>query len=136
MAPLVNKISIKKEETTVKKGTVGKLTTEVRRRVPDPKVIRNNYHVNKAKQVDKIVLKNRTAAPTSIESHANDVYIKYSLAVFKEAVEVVTDSMKESTPFETHKMTNKVTKVMQSLDLKGIKTMDLIPMEVQSNKQK
>ena len=136
MGPLVNKINAKEEETAVKRGTVGKLKTEVRRRVPDPKVIRNNYYVNKAKQVNKIVLKNRTAAPISIESHANDVYINYSPAVFKEAVMVVSDSMKENTTFESDKMTIKVTKVMPSLDLKGTKTIDLITMEVQSKRKK
>ena len=83
--------AINKEGLTVKKGTVGKLTTEVRKRVPDTKLVKhNNYFVNRAKQVNKIVIKNKTAAPVSIESHTNDVYMNYSPAVFKEAVSVVT----------------------------------------------
>ena len=103
MAPLVPKNSVKKEENSVKRGTVGKLTTEVRKKVPDTKSIKNNYYVNKAKQVNKIVIKNRSATPLSIESHANDVYINYSPSVFKEAVNVVTDSMKEGEKFVIEK---------------------------------
>ena len=133
MGPLVTVAANKKEGLAVKKGTVGKLTTEVRKRVPDTKPMKNNnYFVNKAKQVNKIVLKNKVAAPMSIESHPNDVYISYSPAVFKEAVSVVTENMKENTTFETDEMEIKVTKVMPSVDLNKIKTQDLITLEGKS----
>ena len=65
MAPLKNKTSVKKEVNSVKRGTVGKLTTEVRKRVPDTKALKQNYYVNKAKQINKIVIKNQSAAPLS-----------------------------------------------------------------------
>ena len=78
------------------------------------------------------MIKNKTAAPVSIEPHPNDVYISYSPAVFKEAVIEVIENMKEDVTFETEKMTIKVTKVMPSIDLKSSKTQDLITMEVQS----
>ena len=68
----------------------------------------------------------------SIESHANDVYISYSPAVFKEAVSVVTANMKENTTFETDEMEIKVMKVMPSIDLNQIKTQDLITLELKS----
>ena len=58
MSPLVPKNIVKKEEPTVKKGTVGKLTTEVRKKVPDRKTIVNDYYLNKAKQINKTVIKN------------------------------------------------------------------------------
>ena len=132
MPSLAVKLSVKKEEKSVKKGTVGKLTTEVRKKVPDTKCIKNNYYVNKAKQVNKIVIKNRSAAPLRIESHANDVCMNYSPAVFKEAVMIVTEAMKEGETFEIEEMSIKVTKVMPSIDLKKIKTQDLITLEVLS----
>ena len=134
MAPLVPRISGKKEDHTVKKVTVGKLTAEMRKKVPDPKTIVNNYYVNKAKQVNKIVIKNKTAAPLNIETHSNDVYMSYSPAVFKEAVNVLIDTMKEGTTFETERLNINVTKVMQSTDLMNIKTQDLITLEIQSKK--
>ena len=80
-------------------------------------VKQNNYFVNRAKQINKIVIKNKTAAPVSIESHANDVYMNYSPAVLKEAVSVVTGHMKENTTFEPDEMDIKVVKVMPSVDL-------------------
>ena len=52
--------------------------------------------------------------------------------MFQEAVKVVTDSLKENESFETDKMTIKVIKVMSSIDLNQIKTIDLITLEVQS----
>ena len=82
MAPLAGKTCAKKEEHTVKRGTVGKLTAEVRRRVPDAKIVKNNYYVNRAKQVNKIVINYRHSAPLNIDTHTNNVYIKYSPAVF------------------------------------------------------
>ena len=136
MAPVDVKTVVKKEEPTLKNGNVGKLTTEVRRKVPEEikvtSTVKKNYYVNKAKQANKIVLKNKTAAPVRIEPHPNDVYISYSPAVFKEAVIEVIGHMKENVTFETDKMIIKVTKVMPSVDLKNIKTQDLITMEVQA----
>ena len=58
--------------------------------------------------------------------------MSYSPAIFQEAVKVVTDSLKENESFETDKMTIKVIKVMPSIDLNKIKTIDLITLEVQS----
>ena len=108
MAPVFLKTDVKNEDLTLKKGHVEKLTTEVRRRVPDNIIVNNkvkkNYYVNKAKQVNKIVLKNKTAVPVNIEAHSNDVYMSYSSAVFKEAVNEVIDNMKEGVTFETYKM--------------------------------
>ena len=53
MTPVVFKTDVKSEELTLKKGHVGKLTTEARRRVPDNILVNNkvkkNYYVNKAK---------------------------------------------------------------------------------------
>ena len=92
MTPSVSNNIVKKEEPAVKRGTVGKLTTEVRKKVPDAKTIVTNYYLNKAKQINKIVVKNKNAAPMNVESHSNDVYMTYSPALFKEAVNVVTDS--------------------------------------------
>ena len=131
MSPLVP-MTVKREGHMIKRGTVGKITTEVRKKVPDPKTIKNNYYVNRAKQVNKIVIKNKIGAPLNIETHSNDVYINYSPAVFKEAVVPITDLMKEGMLFETDKVKIKVTKVMPSTDLNMIKTQDLITMEVQS----
>ena len=65
MAPPKNNTSVKKEVNSVKRGTVGKLTTEVRKRVPDTKALKQNYYVNKAKQINKIFIKNQSAAPLS-----------------------------------------------------------------------
>ena len=61
--------------------------------------------------------------------------MSYSPVIFKEAVKVVTDSMTEGELFETDKMIIKVTKVMPSIDLNQIKTINLITLEVQSKKQ-
>ena len=126
MGPQVLKNSVKKEEPALRRGTIGKLTTELRKKIPDAKTIVNNFYLNKAKQVNKIVIKNKTAAPLNVESHSNDVYMSYSPAIFQEAVKVVTDSLKENESFETDKMTIKVIKVMPSIDLNKIKTIDLI----------
>ena len=87
MGPLTVKTDIKKEDIKLKKGNVGKLKAEVRRKGIDANTakhtVKNNYFVNKAKQVNKIVVKNKIAAPVSVETHANDVYISYSPAIFK-----------------------------------------------------
>ena len=55
--------------TTTKYGRVGKLETEVRRKIwlvemKPPQ--RRNYSLNKAFQVNKLILKNKTAAPIEI----------------------------------------------------------------------
>ena len=71
--------------------------------------------INKAKQVNKIVVKKKIAAPVSVETYAKDVYISYSPAIVKEAVNEVIEEMNEDVTFETDKMHIKVFKCMPLL---------------------
>ena len=53
MPSLAVKLSVKKEEHSVKKGTVGKLTTEVRKKVPDTKCIKKTIMLIKQNKLTK-----------------------------------------------------------------------------------
>ena len=126
------KLVAKKDSVSVKKGGVGKLKTEVRTKVPEPKTLKRNYHVNKAAQINRIIIKNKTAEPITTKDGVNNVYITYSPAVYKDAVLFVTNEMKEGRTFESNKLQINVKKVMPTTDKTGIKVQDLITMCVQS----
>ena len=130
-------IKIVKKEETVKTGGVGKIKTEVRRYVSkeikkEVKPLQKSYYLNKAKQVNKVIIKNKAAEPVSIKHKVNDVQVTYSPAVFREAVLVVVKTLKEGATFETGQIDIKVKKVRPSVDGNGIKTDDLITLEVKS----
>ena len=150
MAPQVLKIQEqeeKKKETlnNVKEGTVSKIKTEVRtKKSQDPihikkeeiktttKVVKRNYNLNKLSQVRKMVFKNKTVAPTNVTHHANDILVKYSPAVFKNAVEAVTERWEEGAKYESDKLKLEVVKRRKAVDQSGAKVDSLVVFRMSS----
>ena len=94
MTPNIAVKPVKEVLTTAKTGLVGKLKTEVRTKIPIAVMKptqRRNYTLNKSYQVNRIVQKNKTFAPVQTKYNNNDIVLKYSPAVFLEAVTKVTD---------------------------------------------
>ena len=123
----------KKKEglNNVKEGTVSKIKTEVRTKDPmlikkedvkkTTKATKRNFTLNKLSQVRKMVFKNKTVAPINVTHHTNDVLVKYSPAVFKKAVESVTNEWEEGNKYETDKLKIELVKKRPAVDQSGSK---------------
>ena len=148
MAPMLQNMQDQDEKKkdglkNIKEGTVSKIKTEVRTKDPlqikkedikTTKAVKRNYNLNKLSQVRKMVFKNKTVAPISITHHTNDVLVKYSPAVFKNAVEVVTDEWKEGKKFENDKLKIEVVKRRLAVDKTGAKVDSLVSFLMASTK--
>ena len=152
MAPQVLKFQDKDEKkkevlNTIKEGTVSKIKTEVRTKPSqDPilikkedmktttKVVKRNYNLNKLSQVRKMVFKNKAVAPTNVTHHTNDIVVKYSPAVFKNAVEAVTEKWQEGAKYESEKLKLEVVKRRTAVDQSGVKV-DILLVFRMSSKQ-
>ena len=149
MAPMIQNSQEQKERNNddlknIKEGTVSKIKREVRTKDTmlikkedinkTTKAVKRNYNLNKLSQVRKMVFKNKMVAPINITHHTNDVLVKYSPAVFKNAVEVVTDEWKEGKKFETTKLKIEVVKRRAAVDQSGAKVDSLISFLMSSTK--
>ena len=140
--PAVVRFSQKTEIlSSTKEGGVGKLKTEVR--TPLSFVKRNQvlaltparynkkYTLNKNTQLKKIVHKNKNVAPVSTLYHTNDVVMRYSPAVFKDALIKSTEAMTEGKEFKSDKLDIKVKKTRLTKDSTGNSKVDnLITFEI------
>ena len=125
--------SIKKDDIkSVKTGNVVKLSKEVRKMVPNVATVKKSYYVNKASQVNKLIIKNKISAPVISEYKSNSVKLSYSPAVFKEAVTKVMDDINIGDCYETNKLDIKVKSVRPETDASGIKVTTLITLEVKA----
>ena len=125
--------SIKKEDIkSVKTGNVVKLSKKVRKMVSNVATVKKSYYVNKASQVNKLLIKNKISAPVISEYKSNSVYLSYSPAVFKEAVSKVTDNMNVGDCYETNKLDIKVKTLRPESDASGINVTTLITLEVKA----
>ena len=121
----------------LKEGTVSKIKTDVRTKDPlhikmedakkkDTVVVKRKFSLNKLSQVRKMVFKNKTVAPVSVAHHTNDVLVRYSPAVFKNAVEAVTDKWQDGNMFESDKLKLKVMKRRSAVDQSDAKLDSLV----------
>lgn len=134
----------KKKEglNNVEEGIVSKIKTEVRTKDPmlikkedvkkTTKATKRNFTLNKLSQVRKMVFKNKTVAPINVTHHTNDVLVKYSPAVFKKAVESVTNEWEEGNKYETDKLKIELVKKRPAVDQSGSKLDSLFTFRMSS----
>ena len=96
---------------------------------------RRNYTLNRAFNVNKVVQKNKTAAPFQTEYHNNDIVMRYSPAVFLEAVKVITDDMTKGKKYKNGQIIVEVVKTRDVTDDTGASVEKLVTMEVEVKKK-
>ena len=119
--------------TSTKEGGVSKIKTEVitsmsavkkTQSLNNPERYIKSFKLNQMKQVRKVVHKNNSVAPISTTYHRNDVVMKYSPAVCKEAIIRTTEDMTEGKVYNTENLEIKVIKTRLSKDTSGVSKVD------------
>ena len=137
--PLKQVARINEESRIIKTSKIGKVKTEIRKKIPSVSVntmntttVKRKYILNRKNQINKLVMKNKLSSPTTVEYNTSSVVLRYSPPVFKEAVEVALNDMNEGDEYKTNNLVIQVKKIRKAEEKTNIIVDKLITLEVQS----